>query len=79
MSNVKNVKKTFTRAIRVSPFNAKLVKPHRRSFLSAIAKTTEVFCEESTFHGLKNLSQSARELRNSNISKYVKRRRKQFE
>lgn len=69
MSNVKNVKKTYTRTVRVTPLHDKSVKPQKRSFLGALAKTTESFCEKSTFHGLKNLFQSAHGLRNRNISK----------
>lgn len=69
MSNVKSVKKTYTRSNRTSTSNEKLVKTQKRSFLSAVAKTAESFCDESTFHGLKNLRHSARGLRNINISK----------
>lgn len=69
MSNVKNVKQTYARSIRVSPFNDKRVNPHKRSFLCALAKTAVSFCEESTLHGLKNAIQNARGLRDNNVSK----------
>lgn len=71
MFNDKSVKKMHTRSLRVSSLSQKLVKPPRRSLFNAIVKTAENFCKESSFHGLKNLWQSARGLRNSNISKYV--------
>lgn len=69
MSNVESVRKTYPRATRPSALNAKLIKIRKRSFLNAVASTAAIFCEESTFHGLKNLCHSARGLRSNNISK----------
>lgn len=70
MSKNSSVKKTTPHWTRTLNAVKQRNLSHKRSFPGAVTKTLESFCEESTLHGLKNLYESARGLRNSNISRY---------